>query len=284
MSVPEAPPTNGKYNRDHFDPIDLASRLVDYSAHAPGPGEQAPSFSLRDTTGREWRLDELLDRPVVLVTGSASCPMTRGSMPALKDVYGDFSDRVHWFTLYVREAHPGEKLPAHESYAQKVDHAEFLQRAELVPWPILVDDLEGSVHEVYGQLPNSVFVIGKDGLIAFRERMAHGPTLRRALEALLGNEGRGTVLGGDDGMLHVLGTFTFGWKAITRAGNSAVRDVTSKLPPMAADLWIGEKVSPALRPLARRSRRLPGGTRAGLWAAVAALASLGIWSAIRSRV
>lgn len=33
---------------------------------------------------------------------------------------------------------------------------------------VLVDDLEGSVHQAYGEMPNMVYIIGKDGRIAYR--------------------------------------------------------------------------------------------------------------------
>lgn len=281
MAHSDAPGSNGTYNYEHFTAAELTGDLREYPTRGPRAGEEAPRFHLRDTDGREWRLEELLGRPVVLVTGSASCPMTRGSMPALKRVFEEFRDDVHWFTLYVREQHPGEKLPAHTSYEQKVDHAQFLQRAENVPWPILVDALDGSIHQAYGSLPNAAFLIGTDGRIALRQRIAHAPTLQRGLEALLTAGGQGTVLGGDDGRLHLLGTTAFGWRAIERAGEIAVRDVMTTLPPLAANLRIGARVAPALGPLARRSHRLPLGVRAGLTAAVALLASVGLWSVLR---
>jgi hypothetical protein len=282
MAPQDQVPTNGNYNYDHFSPAELTGEVRDYPSRAPNPGDEAPGFSLRDTAGREWRLEDLRDQPVVLITGSASCPMTRGSMRALKAVHEDLSGAMHWFTLYVREAHPGEKLPRHESYEQKVEHAEFLQRADRVPWPILVDDLEGTVHAAYGKMPNAVYLIGTDGRISFREKIAHAPTLRRALDELTAAGGQGTVLGGDDRRVHMLAATIYGWRAIERAGQEAIRDVATKAPPLAANLWLGQKLSPAFDPLARRSTPLPLAVRAGATAVVAALAGIGVWSLIRS--
>lgn len=272
---------NGEYNYDRFSPATMLGEVRSYPALAPKPGEPAPSFSLRDTTGREWRLADLRDQPVVLIIGSSSCPLTLGSAPALNEVHEDLGQHAHWVTLYVREAHPGENLPVHETYEQKAEQARFLKRTEGIPWPVLVDELDGAIHHAYGMMPNSVFVIGTDGRISFREKIAHAPTVRRALDELVASGGQGTVLGGDDGGIHMLGAMAYGWRAIEQAGDESVRDVALKLPPLAANLWLGQKLAPVLDPLARRSTRLPATVRGGITMAAAVLAGLGTWAAVR---
>jgi hypothetical protein len=176
------PPT--EYNYAHFSPKYLVEDAK-LAAKPKGvvPGQLAPDFELRDTEGRPWRLSELRGRPVVLITGSATCPMTHGSVYGLKEVHAEFDSRTQWFYLYVREAHPGERLPWHRAYEQKREQAEFFRRADQVPWPVLVDDLDGTTAHTYTTLPNAQFVIDADGVVAFRGDMAHGPTLYRALES-----------------------------------------------------------------------------------------------------
>lgn len=281
MSDLAPPVTNGRYNYEHFTREELFHDIREYPTQAPQAGDEAPPFELRDVSGREWRLSELRDRPVVLITGSASCPLTRGSMPSLREVYRDFRDSAHWFTLYVREANPGEKLPRHESFEQKLDHAGFFQRAEDVPWPILVDGVDGEVHQAYGLLPNGVYLIGTDGRIAFRQKLAHGPTLRMALGGLLKQEGRGIVMSGEDARMHLLGATAYGWKAIERAGEGAVDDVAAELPPLAVNLWLGSKMERVLNPVARRSQPLPPSVRVGAVAAAAVMAGFGIWKLLK---
>ena len=276
-------PKRPAYNYEHFQPGVPASdfRMVARDA-GPQPGYLAPDFELDDTDGETWWLGAMRDRPVVLVIGSGSCPLTEGSLPALREVYRDFSDRTDWFFLYVREAHPGEHLPFHSSDEQKRANARFFYQAEKLPWKVLVDDLEGTTHRAYGLLPNSVFVVDVDGRISFRGDFAHGPTLRSALEHLLAQDGGGVVPEGRDSRLHMLGATTFGWRAISRSGETARRDL-SGAKPLAANLRVGSALRPVLDPVARRSKRLPGPVRLGLMAGAGILAAVGILAITRKK-
>ncbi len=260
-----------EYNYDHFRPSVLlkdAKRAI--KPEGVVPGDIAPDFELRDTAGRAWRLSELRGKPVVLITGSATCPLTHGSVFGLKNVYAALGDQAHWFYLYVREAHPGERLPSHRSYEQKREQAEFFRRADQVPWPVLVDDITGPVAHPYTKLPNAQFLIDADGRVAFRGDVAHGPTLYRALDQLLRQGGRGVVPEGDDSVPHMLGPTAFGWDGIRRGGDVSVRDVWHAVP-MAANLWLGNKMKPILAPLASRGKPVPTGVKLAAGAALLAL-------------
>lgn len=275
-----------RYNREHFGPGVLLAELgLALGSRGPRPGEPAPEFELADAAGRSWRLGELRGRPVVLIFGSGTCPATLGSLPSLKEVYRALGDRAVWLFVYVREAHPGEGMSWHRSYRQKVRQAEEFREGENVPWPVLIDDVDGSVHRAYGMLPNAVFLIDVDGRVAFRGDRAHGPTLRRALAELLERGGHGPVAGGVDHGIHPLGSIIYGWTALRRGGRAAVRDVVLGTPPAAAVLWLGDKLEPILGPLVRRDRALlPRGARvaAGV-AGLAGVALLGWWAVRRSR-
>jgi hypothetical protein len=257
-----APPVSvEEYNYDHFHPkYFLKDAKLAMNPKGLVPGDVAPDFELRDTEGRSWRLSDLRGKPVVLITGSGTCPLTHGSVFGLKEVYREFGDRAHWFYLYVRETHPGERLPSHRSYEQKREQAEFFRQADQVPWPVLVDDMEGTVVYVYTKLPNAQLLIDADGVVAFRGDVAHGPTLYRALEQLLRQGGRGVVPEGDDSIPHMLGPTAFGWDGIKRGGEVSVRDAWHALP-MVANLWLGNQLKPVLAPLAGRGKPLSTGMK-----------------------
>lgn len=87
--------------------------------------------------------------------------------------------------VYVREAHPGERYPAHRSMDQKLAQAEAFQQLWDVQRPILVDDLVGSGHRLYGKLPNMTYLIGKGGKVLFRADWTDPPTIRTAMDYLL---------------------------------------------------------------------------------------------------
>lgn len=268
----ESPNSADSYNYDHFHPRYLAEDAK-LAARPKGvvPGEAAPDFKLRDTEGRVWRLSELRGRPVVLITGSATCPMTHGSVYGLKEVHAEFGERTQWFYLYVREAHPGEHLSSHQAYEQKREQAEFFRRADGVPWPVLVDDLAGSTAHAYTTLPNAQFVIDAAGVVAFRGDMAHGPSLYRALSNLLAQGGVGDIPHADDSMPHMLATMTYGWDGIERGGDVSTHDVWAGAPPMAANLWLGNQMKPLLAPLARRGKPISAGVKLAAGAMVLGL-------------
>lgn len=43
--------------------------------------------------------------------------------PALRELHEEFGDRVRFVTVYVREAHPGERYPQPEERDRKLRHA-----------------------------------------------------------------------------------------------------------------------------------------------------------------
>src|SRR5919197_420049 len=94
--------------------------------------------------------------------------MTASAVPALKQLYAEFGDRMAFAVLYVREAHPGERYPQPRSFEQKLEHARAFKRREQLPWPVAVDDLEGSLHRALDAKPNAFYLMDADGNVAFR--------------------------------------------------------------------------------------------------------------------
>lgn len=199
--------------------------------------------------------------------------MTRGGVPSLRELYTqDYSKAAEWYEIYVREAHPGENYPAPGSFEEKMAHARDFKRLEDIPWPVLVDDLDGTVHRAYGELPNSAYVINAEGRIAFKDQWASAPTLRTALDELRECAGRcAPVAGGVERTMSMLGPMAFGWHAIQRAGNRAVRDLVLKAPPLAAMLYLGHLMQPAIAPAARRTKPVAPQLKTGVMIGVGAL-------------
>ena len=70
--------------------------------------------------------------------------------------------------VYAREAHPGENVPRHDSFAGKLACAALLRDETGIGRDILVDDLAGTVHRAYGLMPNMTWVIAQGGRIAYK--------------------------------------------------------------------------------------------------------------------
>ena len=100
-----------------------------------------------------------------------------------------YEGKADFYILYVREAHPGENYSAHKSLSGKIAHAKDLQQFENVCRTILIDDVEGSMHIDYGDRPNSVYLIGKDGVISYRADWSEPVEFEEQLKRVLENDG-----------------------------------------------------------------------------------------------
>ncbi len=70
--------------------------------------------------------------------------------------------------VYTREAHPGEHVGHHVDFDTKLANARLLSDRIGIRRPILVDDLDGTLHRAYGSLPNMTWVIARGGTIAYK--------------------------------------------------------------------------------------------------------------------
>jgi hypothetical protein len=70
--------------------------------------------------------------------------------------------------VYTHEAHPGERVPHHDSFETKLANARLLRDEVGIRRPILVDDHDGTVHRAYGELPNMTWVIDRGGTVAYK--------------------------------------------------------------------------------------------------------------------
>lgn len=132
-------------------------------------GQTFLDFDLHTLDGTPARLsDYLRHKPLVLETGSMTCPMYAQSVPPMQALIRKYPQLDH-VLLYVREAHPGERQPQHASLDAKLGAARTsCARYHEENRPVLVDTLDGAAHQAYGSMPNSVFIIAPDGTILFR--------------------------------------------------------------------------------------------------------------------
>jgi len=115
----------------------------------------------------------------------------------MEQLYKDYRTRgFEFFLVYTREAHPGEKVPAHSSLDEKLQNACRLRDEEKLTVPILVDSMDGAVHQFYGasDLTNStcprLHVIDKDGRVIFKATWTDARELRLVIEDLIEREAR----------------------------------------------------------------------------------------------
>ena len=160
----------------------------------------------------------------------------------------------------MRQAHPGGERKAYTSFADKLDAAREYKVFERLAWPVLVDDLEGTVHRVYSrEMADPSFLIDADGRVSFYCMWTHVPTLAEAIDELLGQGGRAaSVLGGTDRTPHLLASFVDGYRGPRRGGRRAILEYDLGGLGAGTLSLIGNKLKPVLAPLALRSTPLRG--------------------------
>ena len=145
------------FDARHFEPGDFKG---------PGIGARAPDFSASLLDGRQVTLADYLSSLTVLETGSITCPIYQSRLKGMNHLAHEFPS-IQFLVLYVREAHPGDNICQHRSDADKQARAAELEQEFGETRTLLIDDLSGHAHALYGSMPNSVFIINGDRDIVF---------------------------------------------------------------------------------------------------------------------
>jgi len=172
-----------------YDEISVAGIFNEFTGFGDAPiaGEPLPDFDLMTTDGRRVRKNEFVGRrPVLISFSSLSCPMTAAASPVLTRLFEKFGRYVAFMSVYVREAHPGDRIPQAADRDEKLNHAVAYQRRDSIPWTVAVDELEGDFHQRMGGHPNAAFIVDDGGNVVYRSLWSTDESgLERALESLV---------------------------------------------------------------------------------------------------
>lgn len=166
------------YNYVNFNAQDY--ELTNF--RGPRSGSRAPDFNLTLADGGETRLLDFQGQFLVLEMGSLTCPLFQGRRKPMTELHREHPD-MDFAVLYVREAHPGASISAHQSESDKMGCAQRL-RSDGENRRILVDDLAGTAHQAYGGYPNSVFIINRKGCVVYAVDWNNPDATRQALSLL----------------------------------------------------------------------------------------------------
>lgn len=121
-------------------------------------------------------------------------------MGALHDLFDRFRDRVAFFVVYIKEAHPEDGWVVTHNREEGIavnDPTSGDERAEVaeacavhgaIRIPILVDSMDNTVASAYGGWPDRLYLIGLDGKVAFQGEMGPFGFLPDRLEAAIEEE------------------------------------------------------------------------------------------------
>ena len=162
----------------------------------------------------------------------------------------------------------------YRTYEEKLEDARNYQREDRIPWPVLIDDLDGTVHKRYGMLADPAYLIDANGYVAFFNVWTHAPTLDRAITALMERGSRGGIVnGGMARMPHLGAALTDGWRGLRRGLPQSFTDLEMAAPGMASGPWLGQFARPVLAPLTLRAEPLPLPAKVALATTVGAFAA-----------
>ena len=149
----------------------------------PGPkaGDPMLCFPMTRLDGTVVNLADYKGKWVVIETGSLTCPMYVKNIKPIKRLNTKYPE-VIFLMVYVREAHPGSRTKAHGSMGDKIARAKQTQDDYSDYREILVDKLDGSMHQAYGSFPNLVYIINPEGSIVYRCDWAFADLIEEVLE------------------------------------------------------------------------------------------------------
>jgi hypothetical protein len=149
----------------------------------PAPGDMAPDFELSAPDGaRTVRLSSFRgQKPVVLIFGCLTCGNYRVYSETLEAMYRQRKDQVEFLRVYVREAHPSDtRAPTGTNARAGIlieqpktldERCRIAQRCTTdlcIETPIVVDGIDNRVGQAYGGWPDRLYLIDRDGRVAYQ--------------------------------------------------------------------------------------------------------------------
>jgi hypothetical protein len=98
----------------------------------------------------------------------------------LDQIYDCYGDRVTFYIVYIREAHPTDGWQVDSNLAESVLFAQpetYDERVEVaqactlgldIKIPTLIDDMDDKINAAYAALPDRLYLIDAEGRMAFK--------------------------------------------------------------------------------------------------------------------
>ena len=213
-----------------------------FGPRAVKPGERLSPVTLPMTNGASVTVGGERDRPMVVVTGSLTCPMTEASTPSVRRLHDEYGTHIDFLMVSGREAHPGEHLPQPKTDDAARARAHQLVTLHDLEFPVAIDTIDGAVHQQLDLKPNTLVVLDETGTVVFRSLWAGDHRqVRDALDAAAAGrkpartESR-AMIGPMSGALPKISEVT------RRGGSTAWADVKRSAPPMAMMAWLAARL------------------------------------------
>ena len=175
----------------------------------PKRGEAAPDFKLERARGGTVQASELWAlKPLMVTTGSYTCPQFRSATTARRELVQEFQSELNSVVVYTTEAHPvgtpspyfnremvteenkkeGILLPQPQTYEERLAGARHCRETLKIISFVAVDKMDNAVWKAYGSSPNCAYLIDTHGQIVFRQGLFEAAGMRAAIQKLLAVE------------------------------------------------------------------------------------------------
>jgi hypothetical protein len=103
-------------------------------------------------------------------------------VPALNKLYHEYKDRAEFYVVYIREAHASDGwqmniniqqnvvLSNPKSYEEKGEVAQICALRLGIEFPTLIDDFDSSTELAYTGWPDRLYVVDREGRIAYKSK------------------------------------------------------------------------------------------------------------------
>jgi hypothetical protein len=182
--------------------------------------------------------------------------MTRNAGPALHRLHDRYGDRIRFVSLYVREAHPGDRYPQPETFEEKQRHARDYAERDGIGWTVAVDDVAGGLHRQLDPKPHAAYLVDTQGTVLWRGLWANDEhVVEEALAAVADGE-RPPRAEVQPLLVPMLGGTGSMWEVWDAAGGHAKTDVLREAPPV----YLSGRLAHLFRPLPPMARGVLGMT------------------------
>lgn len=182
---------------------------ADYQVNAIARGEIINDFTLYDLNGSAINLRAELEdeKPILLMSGSFTCPIFRRSSKDLEMLLSEFESDLKALIIYTTEAHPdvdpspykGEEWEAQANinqgffYRQPTTYGERKAMVEVmmeeermsIPCPVLIDGPCNEWWTSFGEAPNRAYLVRPNGMVYVSHGWFDYETMRESILSLM---------------------------------------------------------------------------------------------------
>lgn len=192
------------------DPIcPIVSFLGDFDTSGYAAGEIVHDFTLYNKDGDAFNLESKLleGKPLMLMTGSYTCPAFRGALYELEQLISAYQNEVNFVIVYTVEAHPDIDISPYfdtvnttqinvnqgilyqqpTTYGERVNIVADMLNAYAINCDVLIDSPCNEFWYTYGEAPNRAYLIDTTGEVVTSQGWFNFPYMTTAIDDYLGN-------------------------------------------------------------------------------------------------